>query len=152
MYAGLKSAFEDISIFGKEGGADRSLYAQFLEEASVLLTIPELEAIAVQFHKSAAAWDDLAIALLPDDIPSFKETRELLLEKHQLFLDKGSSALEEISQINGRLSEIQAEIGEAFPLSASQAEDMRTSLADKIMKIHDIEFKAIQNLSNVLDQ
>jgi hypothetical protein len=152
MYAGLKSAFEDISIFGKEGGADRFLYAQFLEEASILLMLPELEGIAAEFQKSAAAWDDLAIALLPDEFSLFKETRVIMLEKHQLFLDKGSSALDEMIQINNRMSEVKAEIGEAFPLSASQAEDMRTSLADKIMKIHDIEFKAIQNLSNVLDQ
>jgi len=151
MYAGLKSAFVDISIFGKEGGADRSLYAQFLEETSILLTIPELEAIAVQFHKSAAAWDDLAVALLPDDYPSFKETRELLLEKHQLFLDQGSSALEEIIQINSRLSEIQADVGEEFPLNESQAEDMRIAMADKVMIVHDIEFEAIQNLKSVLD-
>jgi len=152
MYAGLKSAFVDISIFGKEGGADRSLYAQFLEEASILLTLPELEAIAVQFNRSAAVWDDLAAAQLPDDIPSFKETRELLLEKHQLFLDKGSSALEEVIQINNRLSEIQAEVGEEFPLNESQAEDMRIAIADKVMIVHDIEFEAIQNLKSVLDK
>jgi len=152
MFAGLKSAFEDISIFGKDGGADRTLYAQFLEEASILLTMPELEGIAVEFQKSAVAWDDLATALLPDEIPTFKNTRASMLEKHQLFLNRGSSAFDEIIQVNNRLSAIKTEIEEAFPLSDSQVEEMRIAIADKVMKIHDIEFEAIQNLSNMLDQ
>ena len=55
MYAGLISAFEDISIFGKNGGADRTLYAQFLDEASILLSNPVLKEIANQFKESAEA-------------------------------------------------------------------------------------------------
>lgn len=152
MYAGLISAFQDISIFGKDGGAERDLYAQFLDEASILLVKPELAVIAGQFRKSAVAWNNLANTLLPDEIPLFMETRTLMLAKHHLFLDQGSSALEEIRQINSRLSEIQILVSEEFPLSESQAEEMRIEIADKVIIVHDLEFAAIQNLQHVMAQ
>jgi hypothetical protein len=45
-YAALTSAFQNITIFGKDGGAEREVYAQFLDEASSLMTNPALKDIA----------------------------------------------------------------------------------------------------------
>ena len=146
MYAGLTSAFTDICIFGKEGGAERKTYARFLEEAGVLLSRPELTAVADKFRTSAQAWDDLAKTLLPDTVELFKRTRVLMLDKHHLFLDKGNSALEEIHQINDQLGEIKSQVSEEFPLNSSQSDEMKGSIAEKVMAIRDIEFDAVQDL------
>jgi len=151
MYAGLKSAFEDICIFGKYDGADRKLYAQFLDEANKLLSKSELKEIAEQFLMSAKAWDDLADSLLPDEIPLFKETRTLMLRKHRLFLEQGSSSLEEMIHIKIRLSELQSLVDNDFPLTQSQVEDMRDEIAGKVKAVRDIEFDAIDNLSKAID-
>ena len=151
MYAGLKSAFEDICIFGKDGGAERKLYAHFLDEASILLSKPELMEVAEQFLKSAKAWDDLADSLLPDEIPLFKETRTLMLRKHRLFLEQGSSSLKEMINIKVRLSELRSLVDKEFPLTQSQVEDMRDEIAGKVKAIRDIEFDAIDNLSKAID-
>ena len=151
MYAGLKSAIEDICIFGKDGGADRKLYAQFLDEASKLLSKSELKEIAEQFLMSAKAWDDLADSLMPDEIPLFKETRTLMLRKHRIFLDQGSSSLEEMIHIKIRLSELRFLVDNDFPLTQSQVEDMRDEIASKVKAVRDIEFDAIENLSKAID-
>lgn len=152
MYAALKSAFHDIRIYGKDGGADRDLYATFLDEAGVLLSKPELGEVADQIRISAAAWNGLADSLLPDSVPIFKETRLLMLKKHQQFLEKGSFALEEMIEINHRLSKLQASISDEPPISEQQAKELRTEIADKVMDIHDIEFKAIKDLKSVINQ
>jgi hypothetical protein len=150
MYAGLKSAFEDICIFGTDGGADRKLYTQFLEEASILLSKPELKGIANQFSRSAEAWNDLAESLLPGEVPLFYETRTLMLEKHRLFLNQGTSAVEEMENINDRLSELRTMVGEDFPLEQSQVEDMRNEIASKVKNVWDIESEGIESLARVL--
>ena len=150
MYAALTSAFYDITIFGKDGGAERKLFSEFLEEASLLLDKPELQEVADRFRKSAEAWDDLAKALLPEEVPLFKETRELMLNKHLLFLEKGNSALDDIYQISDRLTEIKVQVNEDFPLNSSQTSELRETVADKIMTVHDIEFDAIQELRAVI--
>ena len=106
IYAGLTSAFTDICIFGKEGGAERDTYALFLEEASELLSKPALTEVAEKFRSSAKAWNDLANTIFPDNINLFKKTKDLMLKRHHLFLDSGNSALEEIHQIDDQLEAI----------------------------------------------
>lgn len=151
MYAALTSAFTDITIFGKDGGAERQLYAQFLDEASLLLEISELSKIADKFRKSADAWDDLSTALLPEEVPLFKETRELMLEKHHMFLEKGNSAFDEIHRIGDRLAEIKQQVSEDFPLNSSEASDLEASIADKITAVHNIEWDAVKDLKAIME-
>lgn len=151
MYAGLKSAFEAISIFGKNGGADRTLYADFLEEASLILSEPQLEEVADQFRASAGAWDILADSLLPEEIPLLGETRQLMLKKHHLFIEHGASKLDQILEINVRLSEMRKIVEEEFPLTQSQVEDLRSDIADKVRAVQDIEIGAIESLTGIVD-
>jgi hypothetical protein len=149
MYAGLISAFEDIRTFGKNGGADRYLYADFLIEASLVLSKPALKEIAHQFLLSAKAWDDLSSSLLPDKIPMFKETRSLIVEKHKIFHEQGSSAQEEMLGKKNRLSELKVIIGEDFPINEAQAEEMRIEIAERVMNVMRIEESAIEILAKV---
>lgn len=152
MFAALTSAFQNITIFGKDGGAEREVYAQFLDEASSLISNTALKDIAQNFRASAKAWDNLATALLPDEVPLFKETRELMLDKHQLFLNKGNAALQEIHQMNNRLDEIKNQVSEQFPLNIAEAAELNSSVRDKVLEIHDIEIKAIKNLQKAMGQ
>jgi F0F1-type ATP synthase delta subunit len=150
MYAALTSTFHNISIFGKDGGADREVYAQFLDEASSLVSNTALKDIAQKFRASAKAWDDLAKALLPDEVPLFKETRELMLDKHQLFLNRGNAALQEIHQLNERLDEIKVQVSKEFPLNRAESGELNASVRERILEIHDIEFKAIKDLQEAM--
>ncbi|MFC1923369.1 BtrH N-terminal domain-containing protein [Chloroflexota bacterium] len=150
MYAALTSAFQNITIFGKDGGAEREVYAQFLDEASSLITNPALKDIAQIFRSSARAWDILAKTLLPDEVPLLKETRGLMLDKHQLFLNKGNAALPEIHQMNERLDEIKVQVSKEFPLNRAESGELNASVRERILEIHDIEFKAIKGLQEAM--
>jgi hypothetical protein len=150
MYAGLTSAFHDITIFGKDGNAERDVYADFMEEASVLLERPALKDVAGQFRTSAKAWSELGNALLPDEVPPFKETRELMVRSHKLFLEQGGAALDEIRGINARLDEIKAEVAADFPLDEAQVLAMRENLRTHVLGIHDIEQEAVAALQEAM--
>jgi hypothetical protein len=62
---------------GKGGAADREAFADFLDEASLILDRPELKEVSLKFRASAMAWEALAKALLPDDVSQFREARDL---------------------------------------------------------------------------
>jgi len=150
MYSGLVWLFNDIMTFGKDGNAERSLYADFLDEASQVLQKPSLRQAAEIFRTSGKAWDAFAGALMPDGTPLLAETRSLILRRHELFREKGGAALPEIQQINRRLAEIRKAVAEDFPLSQAEVIDLRQNLRDHILKIHDIEFEAVSALQKAM--
>ena len=150
MYAGLTSTYNFSCLFGKgtDQDAERGMYADFLDEAALLLDIPALNDAAAQFRAAAEAWRLLPGSLLPDDIQPFAESRELMLRKHTLFLEQGGAALEEIEAIGSRLNEIRAAMEGDFPLTQEEVEVFRERLAGQILAIHDAEATAVQALQD----
>jgi hypothetical protein len=123
MYAALAGGVGQPGAFGwaMTAVADRALYADFLDEAVQILKKPKLKTASEQFRASSAAWRELANAVLPDDVPLFKEARELSHHKHELFIQRGGAALDEIAQIDSRLKDIKASVNKKFPLANEQA-------------------------------
>jgi hypothetical protein len=150
MFDGLTSAFSDIAIFGKEGGAERGVYADFLDEAGVILGRPALSEAAPTFRAAAGAWDALGQALLPDEIAPFGEARALLLERHSRFLNEGNAARPRMEAIDARLAEIRAALADDFPLTAPQVEAHRAAIAAQVMAVHDIEAMAVAALREAM--
>jgi len=151
FYSALTSVYNDIMIFGKDGGAERDVYAQFLEEASIIMALPGLKDIAPLFRTSAVAWNNLTEAVLPGDVPLLKETRDLMLEKHHLFLDQGNESLPMVRDINDRLADIKTLVSDDFPMSDAEVADLRENLRDQVLRIHDIEDDAVAELSRVMN-
>ena len=150
MYAGLTSAFYDINIFGKDGYAERDVYANFLDEASAVLHKSVLKEVADQFRNSAEAWVQLSMALLPDSVPAFKETRELMLRNHHLFLERGGQAINEIRTTNRRLKELRSELATEFPLDEQEVIAMREAICDRVVAVLDIERTAVESLNEAM--
>ncbi len=149
---GLTWAFTDINTFTRDDCADRALYAEFLDEASLILNRPSLREATERFRSSAEAWGRLSLALLPDEIQLFKETRQLLLERHELFRVKGGGARPKIVEINTRLKEIKANVAAQFPLSPIEVGKLRENLASHVEAIAKIETEAVQLLTDVLQK
>ena len=152
MYSGLTSAYNFSCLFGKgtEQDAERGMYADFLEEAALLLDTPALNAAAAQFRSAAAAWQKLPAYLLPDTIRPFGESRELMLRRHALFLEQGAGALEEIEAINERLNAIRESMKKDFPLAQEEVEVFHERLAAQILAIHDAEATAVSILQEAV--
>jgi hypothetical protein len=64
---GQPGAYSWIQTWGSSPGADRGLYADFLDEAAEILKKPAMKESAKQFRESDSLWCELAEALLPDD-------------------------------------------------------------------------------------
>lgn len=143
-------AYHWITTWGAADGAERGLYADFLLEAAQILKRPALEESAAKFRESHSLWLAFADALLPDDVPLLGESKLLIEKKHDLFVNKGESALPEIKQINSRLNELLTQSEEGFPLSDARATDLRSNLRDILLKIKAVEVQAVDLLQRAI--
>ncbi len=150
IYSGLKSAFHYINLWGTDGEGARGLYADFLDEAGAVLDKPALREVAGQFRTAAALWRALSHALLPDTVPLFEETRELMLREYTLFREQGAASLEKRREIAARLNAIKAEMASNFPLSDAEAAAFRENLRARVLAIHAAEQKAVLALRDVI--
>jgi hypothetical protein len=126
--------------------AERGMYADFLDEAAVILNKPALRESANLFRESEKAWSVLAEMLLPDDVPMLKEAKELLDRKRTAFIEQGKEGLATIREANQRLKALQAEATANFPLSETEAADFRARLATQVTKIRALESDAVNCL------
>jgi len=150
MFAGLASAFERIEMFGTGGAASRPMYADFLDEASLILKRPSLRDVATQFRSLAPAWNSLCRALLPDEIAPFKEARQLMIQKRDSFHQKGTAALPGIKKIHARLEKIRSSMKTKFPLKGNAEIEFKENLRVHILRVYDLEHKAITALEAAL--
>ena len=150
MYAGLSSAFDRYSLGAVSAQRDRELYADFLDEALLVLERPALKQCAEHFRACALGWGELGLALLPNHIPPFKETRALLLRRRKPFVEKGGQALAEINKINARLDTIRDDMEKVFPLTAGEAARLREQVRDSVLKVGELEKAAYDSLQTAM--
>jgi hypothetical protein len=150
MLAGLMGVFNDINYFGKVGVAERDMYADFLDEASLILEKPALQEAAVHFRRSAQAWAAFAQLLLPKDVPILGKMGHILHEQHKVWFCKGSEAIDEIAQLKEQEKTLLTLSETEFPLNESEVETFRNSMAEHIMKIHEIEETAVSSLREAI--
>jgi endonuclease YncB( thermonuclease family) len=139
-------AFTWINLWGAGNGAERALYADFLDEAAVLLERKSLNEAAQQFRLSHGQWIKFADALLPADVPSLYEAKNLMLRRDQLFIEKGGEAFDEIREIIAHLKKLESDAAANFPLTQAQSADLRLNLRDHVLAISVIEQKAVELL------
>ena len=131
-------------------GADRTQYADFLDEAAALLRRPALKPAAKLFRQSATAWAALANLAAPDEVPLLGEARQLLAHRRTLFIEQGADSLKERQSINARLDDLRAQAAKSFPLTEAETAELRARLAEQVLKIHDIESKAVAAMQSAM--
>jgi len=138
-----------IMIWGGSDGAERALYADFLDEAALILNKPDLKSAGELFRQSAVAWNAFVQAILPDDIPLLKESRELKLRKRDLF-KLGQSTVDERKAINARLTELKEIAATDFPMSAAQYKTFREGLREHVLNIYQLEKAAVDAMQSAV--
>ncbi|MBI1294308.1 DUF4872 domain-containing protein [bacterium] len=151
MYAGLTSAYNFAFLFGKDEAldAERSLYADFLDEAAVILDKPALRDAATSFRRAAQAWRSLGTTLLPDEIEPLGEARSLMTRRHLRFLQAGEDALDEMRRIDAQLAELRRRMETEFPLTQAEAEAHREGIAEQLITIRAIEAEGVAAMRSV---
>lgn len=143
-------AYHWVMSWGSADGAERGLYADFLDEAAQILKKPGLKESSEKFRESYQLWLKFADALLPDDVPLLGESKKLIQKKHDLFINKGDAALSEIKQINTQLNGFLKQSETDFPLSNVQAAEFRANLRDILLKISAVEQQAVDLMQNAI--
>jgi hypothetical protein len=142
LYKALYSIFAQISGRGSTGHANRTFYADFLDEASGILSNPGLRDAAQGYRKAAEVWGEVADAHLPSSEPLFAEAKELTTRRVDLFESKGTEAAGEIQQIKQRLNEIASEASGNFPLSFQDSRALLNGLRQRVLQLRDVEADA----------
>jgi hypothetical protein len=135
-----------IHTWGFGDGFERGAYADFLDESAELLKKPKLKNAAALFRQSREAWIELGRIALPDDIPLMRETRELTIERHALFVNEGDAQRDEIMRINSILRDIKAKTSKEFPMSNQRVVATREQMSKLVTKIHDLEYGAVKTM------
>lgn len=142
-------AFGFIELWGFDG-MERAAFADFLDEAAVILERPALREVGATLRRSHAQWRELAQMLLPDDVPALAETRELLRRRFALLDEQGMDALPEMRRCHARQSEIFDELGADFPMTEAELRAFREGLAAQLLAIHATEREAMAQLGAML--
>jgi hypothetical protein len=130
--------------------AERGRYADFLDEAAVILGKSGLNEAAGLFRHSEAAWHTLEGRLLPASVPLLNEAAELLTRKRRLFLEQGAEVADAIQQVNARLTALREEVSSHFPLVETEVVAFRAGLAQQVQAIYDLERDAVRCLQSVM--
>lgn len=129
-----------------DGGAERARYADFLDEAAVILERPDLQTAAALFRRSHAAWAQLADLALPESVPALAEARQWIDRRARLFWERGTAALEDIRATARQQAELHARMANDFPLDEGGAAAMRQRLSEQVLVILEIERGAVAAL------
>ena len=155
LYQGLAGmvcqpgVFSWIMTWSGGPGAARGVYADFLDEAATILERPRLKDVAHRFRQSMELWRRLAQSALPDNIPCLFESGKLLMQRRELFVEKGPAGQDGIREIDKRLDEL-ANASKTLDRSSEEIRNLLANLRDQVLQIRDAEREAIEALRNAV--
>jgi hypothetical protein len=143
LYVGLRSINDSIEHAGTGGGLCRSIFADFLQEAAGALNDRGLGRLSERYAKLGTDWSALADAALPDRVPEFRETKQLLGQRSEL-LHATEGGLDGCAQ---QMGDWLARMQEGFPLDAEQSTELRRELKQRVTGILAEERDALRGLA-----
>jgi hypothetical protein len=150
LLQGLRSVYDFIERYHTGGGLMRPLYAAFFAEAAEELNDEAFTPLAEMYADLGRQWSDLADAALPDGVAPFRETKQLLARREEVFLSQGAAATEEVKGIWTELSALEQAMREDFPLTDAESANLRAELKERILDIYDKECAAHAALGAVV--
>ncbi|HEU5217658.1 MAG TPA: DUF4872 domain-containing protein [Gemmatimonadales bacterium] len=143
LYTGLKSITEFVEYYGTGGGLCRPMFADFLDEAATALQDRDLAALSARYAELGRGWSELADAALPDAVPAFRNTRELIAAGVD-------SVGPEAVQCGMALEESMERMREEFPLDAAESAALRRDLKRRVTALYEGEMAAAVALASWL--
>lgn len=150
IYDALRNLFDSIETCGTGTGLYRQLYAEFLDEAAVILERSSLKTMAAEYRKLAAQWTEFAEVALPDRVKPFKQTKQLLRKQHQALREKGSKGQATIDSCVEALRALAQQVHSDFPLSDAETRSLLAHLREGILDLSEQERRAASQLNESL--
>lgn len=146
----LGGVHHSIETNGTGGGAFRTIYADFLDEAAEVLQLPALTEAAGAYRALGEQWSALAAAALPDAEPLLRRSRELAREKDRLFAQEGPRALPRLEEIAAETTAIEEQAAEGLTLSPTQTDELLEELRMRLLAIVAAEAEAASLLQRAI--
>ena len=143
----LLSVWEGVMPAGGNGGHVRDLYAQYLDDAAVLLDNPALREPAEAFRGAARAWQTVADTALPDDVPALAELRDMAVALRQSIVDPSSVSPDEATQSATDLWARCAQLDRDFPVDDAATARLVAALSGAIDDVYQRETAAVAQLA-----
>ena len=148
LFGTLRTIYESVELIGTGGGALRSLYADFLQEAAPIVANDALLDAAILYRQLAQQWQAFAHMVLPDNIEPFRRTKQLLHERAEHIQAKGSRSLEEIAPLNDELHAIKGDLNLNFPMSPAAVTPFYEKIQAELLQILAAEKAALATLKS----
>lgn len=148
IYLPLRDTFESIETASTGGSLFRPLYADFLDEAAEVTGRKTLRKVADTCRKLGKKWSDLAEATLPDKIKPFKQTKDALRKRVELFEKEGAKGLKKIDKHGEQLDGLEKVIVDSFPLDEAKTMELLDGLREQIVELLRLETDAIHALKD----
>ena len=151
LLQGLRSVYDFVEHYHTGGGLMRPLYAAFFQEAAEALEEDAFVPLAEMYGELGRLWGELADAALPDGVAPFREAKDLLARREELFLSQAPNATEEIKGVWTQLAALERDMGKDFPLTDAESSQLRAELKERILNIYAKEcaaHKALGALAN----
>ena len=136
LLQGLRSVYDFVEHYHTGGGLMRPLYAEFFREAAEVLDDEAFVPLAEMYAELGRQWSDLADAALPNDVAPFREVKELLARREELFLSEAPNATEEIEGIWTKLTALERATSADFPLTDADSARLRAELKERNLEIY----------------
>ncbi len=146
LVGALLSVWEGITPAGMTGGNLRGLYADFLTEAAELLDAPGLLAPAGAFRAAATAWQRVAEAVLPADVPPFARLRALTAAVSGGITAHGDAGAPMVAEAAAALWALRGEYDAAPPLDDPAVAELLAATGRAVAEVYAAETAAAECL------
>jgi hypothetical protein len=145
--AGRMSALNYGHYFWKDGSADadRGLFADFLDQAAVILENDGIRSVAGQYRNIAAKWQSLAELWLPRELPLCADAADSIDGRHRSFRESGAGAVTELAAFDTRRRRA-LERAASGELNLERLKDSAAAISALLLEIRDGEADALREL------
>jgi hypothetical protein len=150
LFGTLLSLVEAIDgEVGASGGHLRDLYADFLQEAAVVLDRPALDGAARPWRHAADLWEDLADHVVPPDLDGALEAVEAAEDLHAAVM-RGEPGRAAAGAAAATVWAARDRYLDSVPLSDAAVTELFADIGARLAAIHAAEVAAVDALADAL--
>ncbi|NHI93325.1 MAG: DUF4872 domain-containing protein [Candidatus Lokiarchaeota archaeon] len=135
---GLISTWIYNQTGGSGGAMFRNIYSDFLSEASEIIKNGKIKKVEDIYREAAAAWDEVALCILPDELPTLKKIREIFYKNNKIQEEASPDYQKQMRDLDEDWKKNKSSAIE----EVKNYGDYVPALQDAIQKAHDLEEKA----------
>ena len=149
LFGVLLTMYESIESPGYDGGSLRSLYADFLDEASELLDMGALGSVAKGCRDVDAQWSHLAETAAPRSHRLFERARDLIDSLHEHVLEDGDAGRKKAASVAKQLWKLRNRSQPLF--SRDEFMELLEQLSSEVATIYRREREFVSQLRAVVE-